>query len=274
MKKCICIADWAKDQFLVQEVRTIIEGYVQKPEEVRMSVVPCGPYPLEAGYLLAQMVDTEERYGRPLETIIFVSVDPRLNPENSKDPTKGAEFVVLRLVSGLYLCGPNAGHTFSFVHSKIQKVYTYSLPDTISTAFRSRDLYARVCAHLIDNLQDKMDLQEQHTHIIPGYTDHSVGHIDAFGNIQTTIPQSYLKGKHEYEEYCTIRLNGITQKAMYRHTLFGGSIGELIISAGPTQAESTPYLQIAVWQDFSSGHASSAADIFKHPRPGMLIQVS
>lgn len=273
MKKLICIADWASDPLSVQEIRSIVEGYTKEPDILRVSFVPCGSYPIEAGYLLAQIVGTEERYGRPLETVIFASVDPRLDPASSQDPTKGSTFVVLRLASGLYLCGPNAGYTFSLVHSKIQKVYTYSLPDT-PTAFRSRDWYARVCSHLIEDLQDEMDLQEQHTHIIPGYVDMSVGHIDTFGNIQTTIAQPYLKGKYEYEQYCTIHLNGVTQKAMYRPTLFGGSIGELVIYPGSAHAETSSYLQIGVWKDFSSGRASSAADIFKHPRPGMPIQIS
>lgn len=272
MKKLIVLADWAGDSLTVQEFRSAAEGFLKNPEGARISFVSSSPSTLHTGYLLNQLVLTEERYGDPLETVIFQNTDPRIQAEEGVAEAKGAEFIILKLASGMYVCGPNAGYDFALIRPKVEKVFRYPGLDK-GSQFRSRDLYSRVAAHLMDEMEDEMELEEEYNNIIPGLTDFRIGHIDNYGNIKTTITREDMKGKWEPEGIVEVTLNNITKKAKYVTNLFGGAPGELVIYPGSSGTKENPFMEISVWRHFTEKTPTTGLHEFNNPRPGQKIEL-
>jgi len=270
MKKLIVIADWAGDSLTNQEVRTAVEGYLKDPHGVRISFVASTPSTVHTAFLISQITNTEERYGDPRETVIFQNTDPRIQTDEGVEQAKGAEFIIIRLASGIMLCGPNAGYDFSLLHGKIEKVYRYPGLDK-GSQFRSRDLYSRVSAHLMDELDDELDLVEERNNIIPGLQDRYVGHIDNYGNIKTTITHDEMKGKYEIGETVTVTLNDVTKKAKYVSNLFGGTPGELVVYPGSSGSKDNPFMEISVWRHFTEKNPTTGLHEFSNPRPGQKV---
>jgi hypothetical protein len=270
MKKLIVVADWAHDSLTNQEVQTAVEGYSKNPTEVRITFVSSSPSTIHTSYLLQQLIRTEERYGRPGETVFFQNTDPRIQTKEGVEKAKGAEFIVILLKSGIYLCGPNAGYNFSLLKSQIEYVYRYPNLDK-GSQFRSRDLYARVSAHLMDGMEDELELEEQSFNTIPELRGFSVGHIDNYGNIKTTITHAELKGKYELGEQVSVTLNGVKKSAKYVSNLFGGTPSELVIYPGSSGDPTNPYMEISVWRHFTEKDTSTGIHAFNMPRPGMEI---
>jgi len=272
MKKLIVVADWAHDTLTNQEVKTAVEGFAKDSSKVHISFVSTTPSTIHTTYVLHQLVKTEERYGKPSQVVFFQNTDPRLQATEGVQKAKGAEFIVIRLKSGIYLCGPNAGFDFSLIKPNIEYVYRYPGLDK-GSQFRSRDLYSRVSAHLMDEMQDELDLEEQPSNCIPELRGFYIGHIDNYGNIKTTITHTDLKGITEVGESTEITINGIKKTVHYVSNLFGGSPGELVLYPGSSGDQQNPYLEISIWRHFTEKDISTGAHAFAMPRPGAEIKI-
>lgn len=270
MKKLIAIADWADDSLTCQEIRSAIEGFAKDSSQVKISFVSTTPSTIHTAYLLQQIIQTEEQYGKPLETVIFVNTDPRIQTKESIQESKGADFIIIRLSSGIYLCGPNAGYCFSLIKDRMTNIFTYPNFDK-GSQFRSRDLYSRVSTHLMDGLEDELELEEAHTNIIPELRGYHIGHVDNYGNIKTTITLEDFKGKHELGEMVKVSINGVTKQAKYVSNLFGGIPGELVIYPGSSGKKGNHYLEISVWRHFTEEDKTTGAHAFNNPVPGSAI---
>lgn len=274
MKKLIVVADWADgDSLENQEVKSAIEGFVKDPSGINMNFVFSTPSTIHTSFLVAQVVQTEERYGHPLNTVLFQNTDPRIQTKESVEKAKGADFIVIKLKSGMYVCGPNAGFDFSMLKSKIDEVFNYKNLDK-GSQFRSRDLYSRVCAHLMDSMEDELDLEEAPNSIIPELEGYFIGHIDDYGNMKTTIKHSDLKGKFEHGESVTVEINKVVKKAKFVTNLFGGVPGELVIYPGSSGIQDDPFLEITVWRHFTEQNPTTGVHAFNHPRPGAKIKLT
>jgi S-adenosylmethionine hydrolase len=270
MKKLIVVADWAGDSLTCQEVRTAVEGFAKNPSAVNISFVAATPSTIHTSYLINQLVETEERYGRPLETVIFQNTDPRIQTTESVAESKGAEFIIVRLATGMYLCGPNAGYDFSLIKGRATDVFHYKDLDK-GSQFRSRDLYSRVSAHLMDAMQDELELDEVGVDVIPDLRGYFVGHIDNYGNIKTTIRTEDLKGKHELGETFSVTINNVKKEVKYVNNLFGGTPGELVIYPGSSGKKENPFLEISVWRHFTEEDKTTGLHAFNNPHPGSEI---
>jgi S-adenosylmethionine hydrolase len=204
--------------------------------------------------------------------VIFQNTDPRLQSKTKVEKAQGAKFLVIRLKSGLYLCGPNAGYDFSMVKERIDEVFEYKDFDK-GSQFRSRDLYSRVCAHLMEAMEDDLDLEEVSVDVIPDLKGFYIGHIDNFGNIKTTITHEDLKGKVEYGGYIKIKIGKIIKKVRYVDNLFGGEVGELVIYPGSSGKKDNPYLEISVWRHFDEEKPTTGKDEFLNPKVGEKIEL-
>ncbi|MFH0772732.1 MAG: hypothetical protein V1922_00245 [bacterium] len=272
MKKLIVVADWAHDSLTNQEVQVAIEGFVKNSRDVRIGFVSSTPSTIHTSYILQQLVRTVERYGRPLETVFFQNTDPHIHTQEGVDKAKGAEFIVIRLKSGIYLCGPNAGYDFSLLKPSIEYVYRYPGLDK-GSQFRSRDLYSRVSAHLMDEMEDQLDLEEQPSSCIPELRGYFIGHIDNYGNIKTTITHADLKGKIQLGGKVEITINDVQKSVVYVNNLFGGIPGVLVIYPGSSGDPANPYMEISVWRHFTEKDTSTGTHIFNMPWPGMEIEL-
>ena len=270
MKKLIIIADWAEDTLARQEVRSAVEGYLKNHNGGNISFIYSTPSSIHTAFLVKQIVEIEERFGKPLETVIFQNTDPRLHSDHALKKAEGAKPLILRLKSGLYITGPNASYNFSLVKNRIEEVFEYA-GLTIQGQFHSRDLYARIAAHLMDEQEDEMDLEEVSSTLIPELSGLYIGHIDNFGNIKTLIKHSYLKGKYEYGEQIDITINGIHKKVRYVESLFGSEPGELVIYPGSAGSNDDRYLEISIWRHFTEDKPTTGLHEFNFPKPGNPI---
>lgn len=272
MKKLIVVADWADDSLTCQEIRSAVGGFLQSDLIPNISFVGSTPSTIHTSYILKQVIEIEERYGKPLETVIFQNTDPRIQTSESVQQSKGAELVVIRLKTGIYVLGPNAGFDFSLIKPKIEEIYRYPGMEK-GSQFRSRDLYSRVSAHLMEELEDEMDLEETHTNIVPELTGFHIGHIDNYGNIKTTITQEDLKGKYNFGDILEISINGTNKKINFVSNLFGGTPGALVIYPGSSGDKVNRYLEISVWRHFTEKNPTTGYLEFNKPTPGTAIEL-
>lgn len=272
MKKLIVVADWADDSLNRQEIRTAIGGFVKDNRGINISFIASTPSTVHTAFLMNQVIITEEYYGDPLNTVVFQNTDPRIQTMEGVKKAKGAEFIIIKLKSGIFLCGPNAGYDFSLIKNKIDLVFHYPGLDQ-GSQFRSRDLYSRVSAHLMDEMEDELELEEIPSNNIPVLDDHYVGHIDNHGNIKTTIIHEELKGVFKYGDTIEVTLNSVNKKAKYVDNLFGATPGELVIYPGSSGTKDNPYLEISVWRHFTEKNPTTGLAEFNHPRPGQKIEI-
>lgn len=272
MKKLIAIGDLFQDTLTCQEVKSAIEGFLKNPSCVNISFVSSTPSTIHTGFLINQIVQTEEYLGRPQETVIFSNTDPRIHTKNSTKKAEGAIPLIIKLKSGIYLTGPNAGYSFSFIKNKIEVVFEYKGLN-VHGQFHSRDLYSRISAHLMDYLEDEMELEEVGKDVIPNLQGYFIAHIDNFGNIKTTIYHSDFKGKYEYGDKVKIKINKVIKEAKYVTNLFGGVPGELVIYPGSSGEKDNRFLEISVWRHFTEEKATTGLHEFNFPKEGSEIEI-
>lgn len=272
MKKLIVIGDLFEDSLTCQEIKSATEGFLKSPHDIDISFVTSTPSTIHTSFLINQIVQTEEYLGRPIETVIFHNTDPRVHTKNSTIKAEGALPLIVKLKSGIYLTGPNSGYSYSMIKDKTDIVFEYKGLN-VHGQFHSRDLYSRIAAHLMDYLEDEMELEETGMDTIPDLKGYYIGHIDNFGNIKTTITHSELKGKYEYGEIIRVKINGITKQVKYVTNLFGGTPGELVIYPGSSGKQDDRYLEITIWRHFTEEKPTTGAFEFNLPKVGSLIEI-
>lgn len=272
MKKLIAIGDLFEDSLTCQEIKSAVEGFLKNPQNINISFVTSTPSTIHTSFLINQIVQTEEYLGRPIETVIFHNTDPRVHTKESTVKAEGALPLIVKLKSGIYLTGPNAGFSYSMIKDRIEVVFEYKGLN-VHGQFHSRDLYSRISAHLMDYLEDEMELEERGLDIIPDFKGYFIGHIDNFGNIKTTITHSQLKGKYEYGEMVKLKINGITKQAKYVSNLFGGKPGELVIYPGSSGSKEDRYLEITIWRHFTEDNPTTGIHEFNLPKVGSEIEI-
>ncbi len=272
MKKLIVVADWSSDSLACQEVRSAIEGYLKDHNGGLITFIQSTPSTIHTAFLISQIVEVEDRYGKPLEMVIFQNTDPRLHSDNPLKNGEGAQPIILRLQSGIYLCGPNAGYNYSLIKSRIAETYIYKGLN-LEGQFHSRDLYARIAAHLMDEMEDELELEEVSSNLIPVLSGFYIGHIDNYGNIKTLVTHENIKGKYELGDFITIKINGVEKKAKYVSSLFGGTPGELVIYPGSSGSRDNPYMEVSVWRHFTEKNPTTGINEFNFPKPGMRVEL-
>jgi len=267
MKKLIVVADWTNDSLACQEFRTAVEGHLQDiSQPPTISFVLAKQSTVNAGFNVSQIAETELRHGHPAETIIFVMCDNRIHGVEHQELPQGEPFFMARLLSSLYVCGPNAGYSFTFVKPNIERLFTYHIEGEENYDNRSRDVYPKILALLMEALEDNLETDEAHTNLIPELTDPVVLDINSFGNIRISQVKEYLKGKVGFGEAIDITINGVSKSVKYVEKLFGDHEGVLIIYPGTIGQADNPYLEVGIW----NGNASYE---FKSPEIGIPVKL-
>ncbi len=272
MKKLIVIGDLFADSLTCQEIKSATEGYLKSPVDVDMNFVTSTPSTIHTAFLVSQIVQTEESLGRPMETVIFQNTDPRIHTSNSLNKAEGAIPMIIKLKSGIYLTGPNAGYVYSMVKEKIEVAFEYKGVN-VHGQFHSRDLYSKISAHLMDYMENEMELDEIGVDVVPDLKGSYIAHIDNFGNIKTTMTHESFKGKYEFGDMVNVKINNVTKKAKYVPSLFGGVPGELVIYPGSSGKQDDRFLEITIWRHFTEVKPTTGIDEFNTPRVGAEIEI-
>lgn len=267
MKKCIVVADWAMDTLYAQEFRSALGGYMSSANFPDISFVGTEASTVHTAYIAAQIIETEERLGNPLETVVFVNTDSRLPISPDDAVARPGGFLILLLNSGMYVVGTNAGNSFSLIKHKVQRAFAYAgLKE--QPASRARDVYSRLVAHLAESLDAQMEFDEVHTHTIPLLQHAAVGHVDVFGNILTTIHKNDLRERRNFLDMVTVEIGGISKQAQFVEHLFAGQSGELVVYPSSFGPLDNPYLGISAWERKPEELGKTGAAHFGFPKPG------
>ena len=271
MKKLFVVADWVRDPLSFSQFYTVVEGRLRNPSP-RPTIVPAaiGPNPFQASYVARQIVETEKRYGRPEETILLLEADSHNHVADRQETAASAVFYIVRLACGMYVLGTNRGHTFSLLKDQIAEVFTFEGIDA-AVSFGARDEYSRMCAYLMEYLEDELEFDEVHSHLIPQVSGHRVGHIDPFGNIFTTLTVETIKGLAEHKQEVVVAIGPHKLHATYLPHPYQTHPGTLVLSPSSAGAPGNAYLQLTVWNRNQHDATHTAAALFHHPLPGEEI---
>lgn len=269
MKNLTVIADWANDDLAKKEFTSALLGELIEQINPRIDFVASFHSSIHTAFLSQQVVQTEERLGKPAENVLFLNTDTREHTGEKIVSAEGSPFVIAILYSKLIVCGPNASYSFSLIKDQIQQLFVYGGVEK-GSQFRSRDLFPKVIAQLLMERQDELELDELELESIPNLTGFFVGHVDNYGNIKTTIPSSTLRGKL-HGDLVKITIGSVTRKAFYTHNLFGEKQGILVIAPGSSGKENDRFLELSVRIGPKS---KSASEHFNNPKPGTEIRIS
>ncbi len=273
MKKLFVVADWVRDPLYFPQFYTSVEGRLKNPTP-RPTIIPVAvsPNAFEASYITRQIVETEKRYGRPEETLILIEADSHNHVTDRQDTAASAPFYIVRLASGMHVMGTNRGSTFSLLKDHIAEVFTYEGIDS-AVAFGARDEYSRMCAYLMEYMEDELEFDEVHTNLIPEVSGHRIGHVDTFGNLFTTLTVESIKGVAEHKEEVVVAIGSHRLHATYLPHPFQAHPGTLVLSPSASGAPGNAYLQLTVWNRNQHDSTHTAAALFHHPLPGEEIIV-
>lgn len=273
MKKLIVVADFVNDSLICQETRSIVEGYLKSSENANISFVLSSLSTINTAFILSCVIGIEEKYGRPGSSIIFQNTDLQVQTQTYGQDEKTADFLIIKLMSGIYVCGPNVGYDFSLIKDKIDQAFVYKDLNKVGQ-FNLRHLYSRICAHLMDEMEDELDLEEVNADIIPKLKGYYIGYIDSYGNIKTTITYEDFKGKYEFGDIVSLKIKNIEKKAKYVESPFKGNLGELVIYPGHSGKKDNQYLEISIYnRNFSENNSQTAVYKFDSPITGLPIEV-
>lgn len=263
MRSIFTISDWAKDTLRVEQFRVMVEGYAKKYEDVSLRSIQTGTSPLEAGFLAQELSVTTAKYGRPNETVIHIHIE---KPEYETSAVVPKTLVIL-LKSGVYVCGQNLEHVFSFLKSEIEEVFEYPglNMDTVSQRFENS---ARLSAHLADYLEDELDLRETSSSEIIDLDREVryVAHVGADGTVVTTYTVEDLKGKKEVGDKLIVKSGEINFTAMYTQEMTQDLQESVIVAPSVYGPLGNPYLRF-------SGVDANYTKSLTHLKPGAVVDM-
>ena len=144
--------------------------------------------PKASAYLLASLVSQI-----PKNTVVFCVVDPGVGT--------GEDRPLVIKVDGRYFVGPDNG-LFDLVCRYANEIDVFQItwkPEKLSSSFHGRDLYAPVCAKIINGEKDYGNVIDWHDrHKWPDDL-HEIIYIDHFGNCMTGVRQNQVTEHDEIE---------------------------------------------------------------------------
>ncbi len=125
----------------------------------------------------------------------------------------------------------------------------------------------------MDYMEDELEFDEIHSNVIPALDGHRVAHVDAFGNVQTTLRVEDLKGVAQHKQQVSLQIGGKKFEATYLPHRYMSDRDTLVISPSSTGHPDNPYLELSVWVDNPTDQNKSACARLHHPRPEDRIEV-
>jgi len=261
LKKLIVLSDWGSDSIYQLEFTQAINGSLQSGLYPHVEHVNTSSNTLNAGFLLQQTILTEERLGRPQDTIIFCGL------ENS---ALHLPLFVIRTLTGIIILGENYEYVFSFIKRKIEEVFIYST-QYAKTSFSSRDAYSHVLPFFLENREKEIDLEETHSNTIIERDDVVAAHIDVFGNIITTKTVEDVKSKLDWSENAIVTVSASTHQCRLVKNPLSQDDDKIYCGPSSWGLPSNPYILLATNLNYSKVNAFEA---FGKPKIGAKITLS
>lgn len=236
------VADYGTGDLAFTEVIQRFKYLLPQVEIFPISTPPFST--LNTGFIISQLA----LYNPNRQLFIYSNTAPRKDDSQQRNDNEGEQFKYALLNNNVEICGVDAGYCFSFVKSKIKSFHLIKVQNK-GSQFRSRDFYPQVAAGII-NGQHKQYLGEKLAHLnIPDIPQEKIMHIDAYGNIKTTIRHSSLRLKPGQK--IRIVINHISHTGIYANANFAVKSGDLAFAPGSSGGKD-PFMEIFL----RSGNAS------------------
>lgn len=154
-------------------------------------------------------------------------------------------FVYGKLDNGIPIFAVNAGYNLSFVKSRLTDLRKIIVPNT-GTQFRSRDQYPSVTMQILRGYKNLLG-EKINIRSLPNVPEYSVGSIDGYGNIKTTLRKSkFLADKDlSHSPLLRVKINKRSHFALNSVTNnVKGILGDLCVVVGSSGGKNDAFIEI------------------------------
>jgi S-adenosylmethionine hydrolase len=195
------------------------------------------------------------------ELAIYANTAPRKHDKEAQEDNQGEKLLYAKLENGVPVIAVNSGYSLSFVKERIEELRMINTSDK-GSQFRSRDFFPKATYEILEKgerVEEELDIESR----IPDPPEETIGFIDGYGNIKTTISESEIETEAEKVK---ITIDGKTRKAYVESNTFEVSEGELSFAAGSSGGHKNPFMEIFL-------RGGSAAEVFGNPDVGSDIRI-
>jgi S-adenosylmethionine hydrolase len=192
-------------------------------------------------------------------SFIYSNTAPRRVDDTEGNNGRG--FVMARLENGTRVFTVNSGHCLSFVRDSIEELREVEVRKR-GSQFRSRDFFPGATSEAIETGGENLGARLEPSGV-PEPPEASVGFVDGYGNIKTTIRKSELE--LEGGQKVRISIAGASNAAYHKRNTFEVPKGELSLAPGSSGGED-PFLEIML-------RGGSAAQKFGGVQPGESVGI-
>ena len=176
--------DYGLEGPYIGQVETVLYQLAPQAKVINLTADAPRHNPKASAYLLASLIQKI-----PIDSVLFCVVDPGVGSNTDKPSALK--------IDGRWFVGSDNG-LFDIVAKQAKEILAWHItwePETISNSFHGRDLYAPVCAMLVNKEQipgDRVGWTDKHQ-----WSDdlYEVIYIDHFGNCMTGIRSNSLDKK-------------------------------------------------------------------------------
>jgi hypothetical protein len=264
MQKLIhMIMDYAPGDLAVAEVVSALAAQI--PGDYHWHVTSVHSFDtVSTGFTVAQL-GNQAPHLRPNNTIVYANCAPRKDRKEARANNEGEGLVYGVLQSGVKVIAVNSGYSLSFVRDELEELWSIHV-DTGGSQFRSRDnfpaIVGKAAAGDLSFCKERLNPLD----VIPQAPTSSVGYIDSFGNLKTTLREgdSALANLNPGQRV-SVEINGVEMTATVAAGSFNVKEGDIALAPG-SSGHSRKY-----WEVFQRG--GSAWHTYKKPRPGAAVTI-
>ena len=228
------VADYGTGDLAFAEVSQRLKHLLPQAQVLTTSASPFST--LNTGFIIAQLA----LYNPSQHLFIFSNTAPRKDDAQKRQNNEGEIFKYALLDNDVEVCAVDSGYCFSFIKPHIKTFKTIQVKNQ-GSQFRSRDFYPQAVAGIINNQPDKYLGKTLPTADIPDVPENRLMHIDAYGNLKTTIRQSQIKLKSG--QNLRITLDHKTRTGIYANGNFAVKSGNLAFAPGSSGGDD-PFMEV------------------------------
>ena len=236
------VADYGTGDLAFAEV---IQRFKQLLPGADIQTISTPPFStLNTGFIISQLA----LYNPSRQLFIYANTAPRKDDTQQRTDNEGEKFKFALLDNNVQVCGVDAGFCFSFIKPEI-KLFQLIKVQNKGSQFRSRDFYPQAAVGIINGQHRQYLGKKLSTKNIPNIPQNRIIHIDAYGNIKTTIRHSSVHLKPGQK--IRVVINHIFQTGIYANGNFSVKSGDLAFAPG-SSGGNNPFMEIFL----RSGNAS------------------
>lgn len=219
---------------------------------------------VSTGFVVGQLA-LQTDHLRPKDTLIYANCAPRKDRREARTNNEGEGFLYGILSSGVKVMGVNSGFSLSFIREELNELWTLKV-DSGGSQFRSRDNFPQLVGQAARGEQGFLVERLDPTKVISPPPQSSIGYIDSFGNLKTTIRDGDpILTTLKPGQRVSVVINDVEMAATVAAGSFNVQEGDIAFSPG-SSGHTRKY-----WEIFQRG--GSAWHTYRKPRPGAHITI-